>query len=162
MRAGDHELGRCSMSEPVLCVDGGLLAKEQPAVVNVAVGILQREDGFFLLTTRPPGKAYSGYWEFPGGKVELEESVEQALRRELLEEIGVLIGPAVLWRESRVDYPHARVHLHFLRVNEWSGQLQMHEGQAFVWTALPVKVNPVLPGTLPVLDWLILESKSLC
>lgn len=147
------------MSESVLFVDGGLLAKDQGTVVQVAVGILQRKDGCFLLTTRPPDKAYSGYWEFPGGKVELGESVEQALRRELQEEIGVMIGPAVSWREARVDYPHAKVHLHFLRVHEWTGQLQMHEGQTFVWTTLPVMVSPVLPGTLPVLDWLLQEAK---
>ena len=48
--------------------------------------------GRFLLTTRPPGKVYAGYWEFPGGKLEAGESVEQALRRELQEEIGVTIA----------------------------------------------------------------------
>ena len=57
-------------------------------VVNVAVGILMRADGHYLLTTRPSDKDYGGYWEFPGGKLEIGETVEQALRRELQEEIG--------------------------------------------------------------------------
>ena len=55
---------------------------------DVAVGVLIRPDGAFLLTTRPVGKAYAGSWEFPGGKLEAGETVEQALKRELLEETG--------------------------------------------------------------------------
>ena len=58
---------------------------------EVAVGILLRDDGAMLLSTRPPGKPYAGYWEFPGGKLEAGETVEQALRRELIEELGVTI-----------------------------------------------------------------------
>ena len=74
--------------------EGGPDRKE----VEVAVGVLIRADGAFLLTSRPPGKVYEGYWEFPGGKVEPGETVEQALRRELLEEIGVTIGAVHPWR----------------------------------------------------------------
>lgn len=65
---------------------------------EVAVGILLRADGAMLLSTRPPGKPYAGYWEFPGGKLEAGETVEQALRRELEEELGVTIGPAEVWK----------------------------------------------------------------
>jgi len=54
-------------------------------IVEVAVGVLIQPDGRFLLTSRPHGKVYEGYWEFPGGKLEAGESVEQALRRELIE-----------------------------------------------------------------------------
>lgn len=140
----------------VLVVDGGGrngLAETRP-VVDVAVGILIDGEGRYLLTTRPPGKAYAGYWEFPGGKLEPGESVEQALRRELQEEIGVTIGPATSWRDTVVDYPHALVRLHFCQVRIWTGDLHMHEGQAFSWQRLPVSCSPVLPGTLPVLAWL--------
>jgi 8-oxo-dGTP diphosphatase len=121
--------------------------------VEVAVGVLIRGDGAFLLTSRPPGKVYEGYWEFPGGKVEPGETVDQALRRELLEEIGLAIGPAHPWRIARIDYPHALVRLNFCKVLEWSGELHMHEGQSFAWQNLPVQVKPVLPGTVPVLQW---------
>ncbi|MEO7549251.1 MAG: NUDIX domain-containing protein [Ramlibacter sp.] len=126
-------------------------------VVEVAVGVLIREDGRFLLTSRPPGKVYEGYWEFPGGKVEAGETVEQALRRELQEEIGVTIGEVHSWREELVDYPHALVRLHFCKVFVWAGVLHMHEGQAFSWEGLPVQVQPVLPGTVPVLQWFATE-----
>jgi len=127
------------------------------AEVAVAVGVLLRPDGAFLLTSRPPGKVYEGYWEFPGGKLEPGETVEQALRRELQEEIGVTIGAVHPWKVERVDYPHALVKLHFCKVYEWTGQLHMHEGQSFAWESLPVQSAPVLPGTVPVLRWFAQE-----
>jgi 8-oxo-dGTP diphosphatase len=133
--------------------EGGPDRKE----VEVAVGVLVRPDGAFLLTSRPPGKVYEGYWEFPGGKVEPGETVEQALRRELVEEIGVTIGEVHPWRVERVDYPHALVRLNFCKVFDWRGELHMHEGQSFAWQTLPVQVQPVLPGTVPVLDWFAQE-----
>jgi 8-oxo-dGTP diphosphatase len=126
-------------------------------VTEVAVGVLIREDGAFLLTSRPTGKAYAGYWEFPGGKLESSESVEQALKRELHEELGITIGAAHPWKTEMVDYPHALVRLHFCKVFLWEGALQMREAQSFAWQQLPVQVQPVLPGTVPVLAWLAQE-----
>ena len=125
--------------------------------VEVAVGVLVRGDGRFLLTSRPEGKVYAGYWEFPGGKVEAGETMEAALRRELVEEIGITIGAVHPWRVERVDYPHALVKLHFCKVHAWTGELHMHEGQQFSWEDLPVAVKPVLPGTVPVLQWFAQE-----
>ena len=126
-------------------------------VVDVAVGVLLRPNGDFLLTSRPPGKVYEHYWEFPGGKLEPGETVEQALRRELQEEIGITIGAVQPWKIELVDYPHALVRLHFCKVFDWTGELQMHEGQQFAWQRLPVEVQPVLPGTIPVLAWFARE-----
>jgi len=122
--------------------------------VEVAVGVLIDAEGRFLLTSRPEGKVYAGYWEFPGGKVEAGESVEAALARELLEELGIEIDGAERWRAEVVDYPHARVRLNFCKVFGWRGALQMREGQRMAWQQLPVQVQPVLRGTLPVLAWL--------
>lgn len=147
-------------SGSVLVVDGGGQAADVAAVrtvTEVAVGILMDAQGRYLLTSRPPGKAYAGYWEFPGGKLEAGESVEEALRRELQEEIGITIGPVHPWREALVDYPHALVRLHFCKVFDWTGTLHMREGQSQVWETLPVHCHPVLPGTLPVLEWLSAE-----
>lgn len=128
-------------------------------VVDVAVGVLLRPDGDFLLTSRPPGKVYEGYWEFPGGKLEAGETVEQALRRELQEEIGITIGAVQPWKVELVDYPHALVRLNFCKVFDWRGELHMREGQLFSWQRLPVEVRPVLPGTLPVLAWFAAERQ---
>ena len=125
---------------------------------EVAVGILIREDGEFLLSSRPEGKPYAGYWEFPGGKLEAGETVEQALRRELIEELGVTIGPAEVWRVTEHDYPHALVRLHWCMVHAWSGEFEMREGQSMQWQRFPVTVEPILPGAYPVLDWLQQEG----
>jgi 8-oxo-dGTP diphosphatase len=129
------------------------------APVDVAVGVLFGADGRFLMTSRPAGKVYAGFWEFPGGKLEPLETIEQALRRELHEELGIVIGAAPLWRSELVDYPHARVHLHFCKVLEWTGRMEMREGQAAQWQSLPVQLRPVLPGTVPVLAWLADEAR---
>jgi 8-oxo-dGTP diphosphatase len=129
-------------------------------MTEVAVGVLIRLDGCFLLTTRPQGKVYQGYWEFPGGKLEAGETVERALQRELQEEIGIVIGSVTPWRTEIVDYPHALVRLNFCKVFDWSGELHMREGQLFSWQQLPVAVAPVLPGTVPVLKWLEDEKRK--
>jgi 8-oxo-dGTP diphosphatase len=115
--------------------------------------VLIDADGRFLLTSRPPGKVYAGHWEFPGGKLEAGESVEQALRRELHEELGITIGRPEPWKVEQFDYPHALVRLHFCKVLAWQGEFEMREGQQMAWQALPVEVVPVLPGTVPVLQW---------
>jgi 8-oxo-dGTP diphosphatase len=151
------------MSTPPVLQADSHLPREGGAdrkLVEVAVGVLIREDGPFLLTSRPVGKVYAGYWEFPGGKLEAGESVEQALRRELIEEIGITIGAAHPWKQELVDYPHALVRLNFCKVFEWTGQLHMREGQSFAWQQLPVQVTPVLPGTVPVLQWFEQERAS--
>jgi 8-oxo-dGTP diphosphatase len=132
-----------------------------PAVrkhTEVAVGILFREDGAMLLTSRPQGKPYAGYWEFPGGKLEAGESVEQALRRELVEELGVSIGPVEAWKVTEHDYPHALVRLHWCKVWSWLGSFEMREGQTMAWQRFPLEVQPVLPGAFPVLQWLTEEQ----
>lgn len=131
------------------------LAERTP--VDVAVGILINPQGHFLLTSRPEGKVYAGYWEFPGGKLEDGETVEEALRRELEEELGICVGAVHPWKTDLMDYPHARVRLHFCKVFAWQGEFEMREQQTMSWQVLPVKVEPILPGTIPVLEWLALE-----
>jgi 8-oxo-dGTP diphosphatase len=126
-------------------------------VVQVAVGVLVRGDGAFLLTSRPAGKPYAGYWEFPGGKLEAGEDVRAALQRELREELGVQVLSAHAWHDEMVDYPHALVHLHFWIVSAWEGELSMLEEQTFSWQQLPVDLEPILPGTIPVLAWFATE-----
>ena len=157
------------MSEPRAGANGraaytsvdGVERGERP-VTDVAVGVLIERsaagiEGRFLLTSRPPGKVYAGYWEFPGDKFEPGESVQQALQRELHEELGITIGLAQPWQQEIFDYPHARVRLHFCKVFDWTGDFEMREGQQMAWQDLPVQLSPVLPGTLPVLRWFAAE-----
>jgi 8-oxo-dGTP diphosphatase len=135
--------------------DAGAAASD---IVDVAVGVLIDSERRFLLSSRPPGKVYAGWWEFPGGKLEAGESVVTALARELHEELGITIVDARPWNTTRMDYAHARVRLHFCKVLAWRGEFEMREGQAIAWQTLPVSVTPVLPGTLPVLDWFAAEQ----
>ena len=83
--------------------------------------------------------------------------MEQALRRDLIEELGVTIGPAEVWKVTEHDYPHALVRLHWCKVHAWQGEFEMREGQTMRWQQWPVQVRPVLPGAYPVLQWLAEE-----
>jgi 8-oxo-dGTP diphosphatase len=147
------------ISEPITVrvVDAQVPRAADRQLVQVAVGVLIRRDDSFLLTSRPEGKAYAGYWEFPGGKLEVGETIAQALARELQEEIGITIEDCMSWKTEQIDYPHALVQLNFCKVRRWSGELQMREAQLYAWQQLPVTVKPVLPGTLPVLEWFATE-----
>jgi 8-oxo-dGTP diphosphatase len=130
------------------------------APVDVAVGVMIRPDGRFLLAQRPAGKPMAGYWEFPGGKLEPGEDVLQALRREFQEELGVDIETAYPWAVREFNYPHARVRLHFWRAFRWHGEPQPLEQQALRWERLDDPcVEPWLPGALPLRRWLALPAQ---
>ena len=125
--------------------------------VEVVAAVIVQPDGRFLLAQRPSGKVYAGYWEFPGGKVEPGEPAEQALQRELHEELGILVTRACRWITREYIYPHAHVRLQFFRVLSWEGDLHSREGQAFAWQrASAIDVGPVLPANGPILRGLAL------
>lgn len=123
-------------------------------ITPVAVGVLVRADGAVLLADRPAGKPYAGYWEFPGGKVEPGETIEQALARELGEELGVRLRESEPWVTTQYEYPHAHVRLHFRRVFEWSGSPHPAEGQRLMFLAPgATPPEPLLPAAVPALRW---------
>jgi 8-oxo-dGTP diphosphatase len=120
--------------------------------VEVAAAVIERSDGAFLMASRPEGKLYQGWWEFPGGKVEAGESARQALDRELREELGIEVIEAWPWLNRSFVYPHAAVMLRFFRVTRWQGDPHPHEGQTFAWThADAPEVTPILPANGPIL-----------
>lgn len=128
-------------------------------IIEVAAAILRRQDGSFLLAKRPVGKAYEGYWEFPGGKIELGETTHQALCRELHEELGITITTAYPWLLREFTYPHATVRLHFFRVTAWQGEVQGRENQQLSWQKnSQLSVMPLLPANLPILRALSLSN----
>jgi len=128
-------------------------------MTDVAVAVITRADGSFLMARRPEGKPYAGYWEFPGGKVEPNESVEDALEREIREELGIAVTRAYPWVTQIFTYPHATVKLHFYRVLAWQGEPHPHEGQIFAWQhATSVDVDPILPANGPILRGLSLPA----
>ena len=122
------------------------------AITEVVAGVLIQPSGRILLAQRPPGKAYAGYWEFPGGKVEPGEPLEAALARELHEELGIMVSRAHRWITRVFTYPHATVRLNFFRVFEWQGEPHPHEGQILSWQRPDaVELTPLLPANFPVL-----------
>ncbi len=132
-------------------------------ITDVAVAVFITPDGRFLLSSRPEGKPYAGYWEFPGGKIEPGESVRDALVRELEEELNVIIDECTPWFSFKMTYPHATVRLRTWRVTAWHGadQRGMHgmEGQSFCWQELTdISVSPTLPGCLPIFRALSLPT----
>ncbi len=127
--------------------------------IAVVAAVLQQPDGRFLLAQRPQGKAYAGYWEFPGGKVEPDETPAQALKRELHEELGIEVTAAHPWLTREYDYEHADVRLDFFRVRGWRGEPQGREQQAFAWQRIEaIDVAPLLPANGPILAALALPE----
>ena len=130
------------------------------APVDVAVAVLSRDDGRVLLARRPASKVYAGYWEFPGGKVEPDEPVDDALAREVREELGAEIERAFPWITRVFTYPHATVRLHFYRVLAWRGEPRAVEHEALSWERPgSVMVAPLLPANGPVLRGLMLPHE---
>ena len=127
--------------------------------IEVVAAVLERDDGSFLLAQRPAGKVYAGYWEFPGGKVEPNESPRAALARELHEELGVEIERAYPWLTRDYDYEHAAVRLRFFRVTEWRGEPRGREQQRVTWQQTKrIDVSPLLPANGPILRALALPD----
>ena len=134
-------------------------------ITEVAAAVLLRDGDAgreYLLAQRPPGKAYAGYWEFPGGKVEAGETTAQALVRELDEELGIRVLHANPWITREFVYPHAHVRLKFFHVHAWEGELHPHEHTGMIWTRIgeTPAVSPVLPANGPILQ--ALELPRIC
>lgn len=141
-----------------------------PKVTEAAVGVIQRENGLVLLAERPVGKPWAGYWEFPGGKVEANETPAQALVRELQEELGITATLLYPWLTRSYDYEAKydaagklesaakTVRLHFFVVTEWMGVPFGLEKQTISWQSPEkVAVAPMLPANAPILSALSLS-----
>lgn len=105
-------------------------------MVHVVVGLLFNSKKELLVTQRPLQKSYSGYWEFPGGKKEANESAWEALVRELKEELDLDIHSGHPWKTLNYVYPEKTVDLDLWIVTDFSREPQGMEEQAFQWVAL--------------------------
>jgi 8-oxo-dGTP diphosphatase len=127
-------------------------------IVDAAVAVLLRSDGTVLLGERPAGKAWAGWWEFPGGKIENGESPSVALQRELNEELGITAEVFYPWITREFSYPERTVRLHFFTVWQWQGEPFGKEGQRLSWQdPFATSVSPLLPANLPVMQALRLS-----
>ena len=116
--------------------------------IDVAVAVVFNAAGQVLWGCRPEGKPYAGYWEFPGGKVEPDETVWQALVRELKEELDITALEGGPWFRIEHDYEHANVRLHLYRVWHFEGTPKSLEQQPFTWASLDSSdLSPILPAT---------------
>ncbi len=108
-----------------------------PLLLVVAAGLIN-EQGQILLAQRPQDKSYAGYWEFPGGKVDVGERPEAALARELHEELGITVSVDALTPFTFASHPYPEFHLlmPFYLCRAWQGTPCSREGQALAWVAL--------------------------
>ncbi len=123
-------------------------------MIPVAVGVLQNPQSEVLLALRPKSSHQGGLWEFPGGKIEPGESVEQALQRELAEELGIQVQSCRPLIQVSHRYSGRQVRLHTWLIERWHGEPRGMEGQPLRW------VRPEeLPGyAMPAADRPILEA----
>jgi 8-oxo-dGTP diphosphatase len=121
--------------------------------VRVAAAVLFDAAGRVLISRRPPGKPMAGYWEFPGGKLDANESPEQALRRELREELGIELGRCHPLLQLRHDYADRTVQIEVFVVDESRGEPSALEGQTLKWVSVvELSQQPLLPADGPIVE----------
>ena len=133
-----------------------------PPAVHVVAGVITDARGRILLARRTAGRDLAGLWEFPGGKVDAGETPEQALARELHEELGIRIeDPSPLIRVPHA-YAHKRIVLDVRRIGAWSGTATGREKQALAW-APPAKLAsyPMPSADRPVVAALLQSDRYL-
>lgn len=126
--------------------------------IHVVAGILI-EHGRVFMASRPVGKVCAGSWEFPGGKVEPNESIDIALVRELDEELGITVvaKDCIPFTKIYQSYAHADVELDVLLVKKWIGTPKALESQEIHWQEIqqPCRLEPLLITTQRILDLLL-------
>lgn len=134
---------------------------EQP-VVEVVAAAITGPGGRVLLARRTAGRDLAGLWEFPGGKREAGETPEQALVRELEEELGIQAEPGQPVITVPHRGPHKRLRLDVRRVSTWTGVPRGHEGQALAWVPLRrLSSYPMPPADGPVVAALTAPDRYL-
>jgi len=103
--------------------------------IDISIAIVKSSDNLFLISLRPLNVHQGGKWEFPGGKVEKNELPEQAMRRELFEEVDLTVLEYQPLESKNFDYEDCLLHLHFYLVTDFSGEAKGKEGQAIKWVS---------------------------
>lgn len=102
---------------------------------DIAVGLIEDEAGRILIQQRPEEKMLGGLWEFPGGKCEEGEAPADACRREIEEELGLVVEPSAPYAPIDHAYSHFKITLHAYHCRVESGEAQAREGQPLEWVA---------------------------
>jgi len=128
-------------------------------MIHVVAAVLKDDAGRVLVSQRPPAKSLSGAWEFPGGKMQPDESREDALARELEEELGVQVEAARPLIRYRCRYPDLEVDLDAWHVSRWAGKPEGLEGQAIDWReSKHLLASGLLPADAAIVDAIGLPS----
>lgn len=121
--------------------------------VRVVAAVLRDASGRVLIAQRPAGKHMAGYWEFPGGKIAAGESGEQALARELEEELGIALHHCHPLLQLRHDYADRVVELDVFVVDDYGGEPRGLEAQALKWVAAAELADQaLLPADRPIIE----------
>jgi 8-oxo-dGTP diphosphatase len=140
------------------CIDVTIppLALGRPLLLVAAAALID-EDGRVLLAKRPDGKSMAGLWEFPGGKVQQGETPEEALVREVREELGVRTSAGCLWPLAFAShgYPDFHLLMPVFGCRVWQGTPEGKEGQELAWVAKgKLKDYPMPPADIALLPTL--------
>ncbi|AXY01917.1 8-oxo-dGTP diphosphatase MutT [Vibrio alfacsensis] len=124
----------------------------------VAAIIFNQDKSQIFITKRPDDKHKGGFWEFPGGKVENGESAEQAMIRELEEEIGIQVTEQTLFEHLEHDYPEKSLKFDFMLVSQFESQPYGREGQEGRWVDVIALLDYVFPeANVPILERVVKE-----
>lgn len=126
-------------------------------ILLVAAAALVDRDNRVLISKRPEGKSLAGLWEFPGGKVDAGETPEEALRRELAEELGIEVCETCLAPFTFASHTYKDFHLlmPLFLCRNWEGEAEPREGQEIAWVrAKRLADYPMPPADAPLIPWL--------
>ncbi|MEZ9410157.1 8-oxo-dGTP diphosphatase MutT [Vibrio lentus] len=127
--------------------------------IHIVAGIIFNQDkSQVFITKRPDDKHKGGFWEFPGGKVEVGETIEQAMTRELDEEIGIKVTEQSLFEHLEFDYTDKSLKFDFILVTDFEEQPYGKEGQKGEWVDLESLSQYAFPeANVPILERVIKE-----
>lgn len=129
--------------------------------IKVAAAVIYNSAGEILIARRPETAHQGGLWEFPGGKLEPGEAAVTALKRELMEELGIDILKYQPWKKISHDYPDKQVLLDVWKVHEFSGQAHGREGQQVRWCSVSkLHEHPFPAANQPIIASLICDKLS--
>ena len=131
---------------------------KKPKIIDVTAAIIWKEDKI-LIAKRAKGEHLEGLWEFPGGKIDKDETAEQCLQRELFEEFGIETKIGKFVCENFHDYENKQIRLIAFNVLHKSGDFTLNVHDEIKWV-LPIDINNYnfAPADIPIVNKLIAEN----